>query len=97
MDIEIASSDNEILATWEDAKLFCFSLNINGKTGWRLPTKEELSEIYQSVNDFEEWYYWSSTEINGTNAWFQSMSDGYQYTNGKVIGGHYVRAIRSIP
>ena len=22
---------------WLDAKLYCFSLNIDGKTGWRLP------------------------------------------------------------
>jgi hypothetical protein len=95
MKFEIAPKSTEIQANWDDARLYCFSLNIDGKTGWRLPTKEELSEIYHLENDFEDWYYWSSTEYDDTTAWIQDMSYGTQYGNGKDYGG-YVRAIRDL-
>ena len=64
MKFEIAPKSTEIQANWYDAKLYCFSLDIDGKTGWRMPTKEELNEIYQSENDFVGGTYWSSTEGN---------------------------------
>lgn len=94
MNFEIAPKETEIHANWYDAKLYCFALNIDGKTGWRLPTKEELNEIYESENDFANVWYWSSTESNGHNAWFQYFNSGYQYSYGKT-SGNYVRAVRS--
>ena len=97
MKFEIAPKSTEIESNWFDAKLYCFSLNIDGKTGWRLPTKEELNEIYQSENDFDDRGYWSSTEANGYYAWLQNFLNGYQGNNTKCYGGFYVRAIRSIP
>jgi hypothetical protein len=54
MNFEIAPKSTEIQTNWEEARMYCFSLNIDGKIGWRLPTKAELNEIYQSENDFEE-------------------------------------------
>jgi hypothetical protein len=97
MNFEIAPKSTEIKANWDDVRLYCFALNIDGKTGWRLPTKEELNEIYESVNDFEKSWYWSSTEYDGNFAWGQHMSNGRQYSNVKDYGRRYVRAIRSIP
>jgi hypothetical protein len=97
MNFEIAPKSTEIESNWFDAKLYCFSLNIDGKTGWRLPTKQELNEIYQSENDFENSWYWSSTEYDGDYAWAQGMSSGSQTYDDKNDGGYYVRAIRSIP
>ena len=102
MKFEIAPKETEIQANWDDAKLYCFSLNIDGKTGWRLPTKEELNQIYQSENDFENNWYWSSTEYSSTEydgifVWYQNMSNGVQYYRTKNgYGSYYVRAIRSI-
>ena len=96
MQFEIAPKSTEILASWYDAKLYCFALNVDGKTGWRLPNKEELNEIYQSKNDLEEEWYWSSTEGNGDDAWLQTMSNGYQYYHLKNTGNCYVRAIRDL-
>lgn len=61
MNFEIAPKSSEIQANWDDAKLYCFSLNIDGNTGWRLPTIEELEEIHQSENDFKKDWYWSAT------------------------------------
>jgi len=41
-------------------------LNINGFTGWRLPTREELNLMYvnlklQGLGSFKDDFYWSST------------------------------------
>jgi hypothetical protein len=96
---EIAPKETERLLTWNDAKLYCFSLTIDGKTGWRLPTKEELDEIHESVNesvnDFVKTWYWSSTEYNDINIWVQNFGYGNQFNGGlNKNGGGYVRAIR---
>jgi hypothetical protein len=50
---------------WSDANSYCSNTAINGQTGWRLPTKEELSALYNSgaMKD-QGWalsYTWSST------------------------------------
>lgn len=51
---------------YSDAVLYCFALNIDGKIGWRLPSSEELYEIYKTTtepnNDFDHMILvWSST------------------------------------
>lgn len=96
MKFEIAPKSTEVRLNWDDSRLFCFSLNIDGKTGWRLPTKEELNEIYNSENDFEKRVYWSSTETETdcSGTWIQSIYNGNQ-CYGNKNGGGYVRAVRS--
>ena len=94
MNFEITPKSTETRLIWDDARLYCFSLNIEGKVGWRLPTKEELNEIYQSENDFEKLWYWSSTERYG-GAWCQNFNNGYQNYYYKYGDGYYVRAIRT--
>jgi hypothetical protein len=95
MNFEIAPKETEIQANWDVAKLYCFALNIDGKFGWRLPTKEELDEIYESENDFRKTFYWSSTEGNGSTAWNQHFTSGNRYNFNKTSGS-YVRAIRDL-
>jgi hypothetical protein len=96
MKFEIAPKSTEIQSTWDDARLYCFALNIDGKTGWRLPTKAELVEIFQSANDFRRFWYWSSTEYNGSNVWVQTFNNGFQSLLGKYDNVSYVRAIRDL-
>lgn len=96
MNFEIAPKSTVIQANWDNAKLYCFSLNIDGKPGWRLPTKEELNEIYNSENDFEQGWYWSSTEYNDYAGWNQYFGNGYQGYYPKHHGKNYVRAIRDL-
>lgn len=96
MNFEIAPKSTEVQANWNEARIYCFALNIDGKIGWRLPTKEELNEIYRSDNDFKKDWYWSSTENSGYFAWVQYMFNGNQYYYSKGFNGYYVRAIRSL-
>ena len=96
MNFEIAPKETEITTTWYDAKLYCFVLNIDGKTGWRLPTKEELNVIFKSDNDFDTWYYWSATETDCGGAWIQSMYNGNQGYGNKNYGEVCARAVRTI-
>jgi len=41
MTIEIAPKEYHRLLTMHESILYCFSLNIDGKIGWRLPTQKE--------------------------------------------------------
>ena len=97
MKFEIAPTSTEMQANWEDARLYCFALNVDGKTGWRLPTKEELIEIYQSENDFCDGSYWSSTVglIAYERYWVQHFDNG-QLNVGKKSYCHYIRAVRDL-
>lgn len=94
MNIEISPKEYERRLNWNDAKLYCELLTIDGKMDWRLPTKDELNEIYNSKNDFVGSSYWSSTEYGGNFAWFQYLSSGFQGFYNKNTS-NYVRAVRS--
>jgi hypothetical protein len=95
MNIEISPKEYERRLNWHDAILYCQLLIIDNKNDWRLPTKDELDDIYHSENDFYDTYYWSSTEINGIFVWGQNMKDGHQNDNFKN-GRYYVRPVRSL-
>lgn len=95
MKFEIAPKSTEVELNWDDSRLYCFTLIIDGKTGWRLPNIAELYEIYQSENDFEKQWYWSTNEDVSDYPLVKLFSDGNNYNiekNGKV----YVRAIRDL-
>jgi len=82
--LEIAEHDFDKQMTWQDAKTTCAALG----AGWRLPTKEELNELYKqkdAIGGFAAAYYWSSSEDGSTNAWYQSFSNGVQLSNGKSL------------
>jgi hypothetical protein len=82
---------------WNDAIEYCKSLTVGGYNDWYLPTKDELKFIYQNKNRnmmLADTSYWSSSEYSALYAWFQTVSDGYQYYNTKVYD-YRVRAVRS--
>ena len=95
MNIEICPKEYERLLNWYDGMMYCSLLVIDDKCDWRLPTKDELNEIYNSEDDLECDYYWSSTEYNSHNAYGQGMAYGGQDYYGKKYTG-YVRAVRTI-
>ena len=98
MNFEIAPKETEIQANWYDAKLYCFSLTIDGKSSWRLPTKIELNEICKSENDFETAWYWSATEHKTEQAFAQyfGAGAGYKASISKPVNIDYVRAVRTL-
>ena len=68
-------------------------------SGWRLPTKDELNQLYLKttvVGGFAEFsiLYWSSTEASSDDAWWQNRYDGEQGHGSKYSLGR-VRAVRA--
>ena len=73
---------------------------------WYLPSKYELNLMYENigqgnalglgnVGNFASSYYWSSTENNNINAWYQNFTNGIQSTQFNKIAPSYVRAVRA--
>jgi hypothetical protein len=73
--------------------------NSEFKSDWYLPSKDELSQLYLQkaagkVGGFVEGYYWSSTEYDPTNAWYQYFNGGSQHAANKT-NAFYVRPVRA--
>jgi formylglycine-generating enzyme required for sulfatase activity len=68
---------------WAEANAYCNNTAINGQTGWRLPTKDELSALYNSgAMNGQGWTLssaWSSTLYTPEAGYhyFVSLSDGF--------------------
>jgi len=65
-ELQVADQDFSYIMTWEEAKRACNELG----SGWRLPNKQELKEIYEQLHEkgqgnFRTAFYWSSTEYDG--------------------------------
>ncbi|MEP6646708.1 MAG: DUF1566 domain-containing protein [Saprospiraceae bacterium] len=78
------------------AKL-CSDLVLNTYSDWYLPDKDELNKLYLNriaVGGFANLSYWSSSEINTTNAWQQAFNGGVQFSTNKNFS-FTVRAVRS--
>lgn len=93
LDFEVYPTDLGEM-NWDKAKKACANLG----DGWRLPTRDELNLIYENKNvvgGFANDYYWSSTENDNFNAWYQSFLSGNQYANPKNAT-YYVRAVRAL-
>ncbi len=87
------------------ATKLCTDLNQGGYTDWYLPSKHELNLMYMNIGQgaaapnnnigqFSNGNYWSSTEINANEAWYQLFLLGGQ-TAGNKNNSYAVRAIRS--
>jgi hypothetical protein len=95
MKIEISDKQYEKVLNWHDGMLYCSMLVIDGKDDWRMPTIEELVEIYHSENDFRDnCDYWSSSEY-GYAAWIKQFATNNRYVLSKALL-YYVRPVRTI-
>jgi hypothetical protein len=84
-------------SSWNDAMEYCKSLSIGGYDDWYLPTKDELTFIYQNKSNklmLADAYYWSSSEESASLATLLYMSNGFQGSYNKVYDCRH-RAIRS--
>ena len=104
----VASITDLGVMNWNAARIACDELVLTGYSDWYLPTKEELNMIFVNLNKigvggFESQFYWSSSEIDINNAFFQSFNNGNQYNHdgrGNTISytkilKYGVRAVRS--
>jgi hypothetical protein len=91
--LEVAQFDFPQKMNWHNAKKACAEL---GK-GWSLPTKMELSLLYQNqdkIGGFSKSYYWSSTETGIENAWRHSFSFGMSGFIADKGNEYFVRAVK---
>jgi len=86
---------------WNDATSYAAGLNLGGKPGWRLPTKDELIGLCnyspcKSKMTVRSSYYWSSTTYayDTHYAWLVSFYYGYGFSVYKS-DSDYVRAVRA--
>ena len=95
--LEVVQKDFPNVMNWNDAKEACTELG----DGWRLPTKDELNQLYNKKNKidcFKNYSYWSSTEQVTDNgypgAWFQEFTGRQTYS--AIEYATYFRAVRTI-
>lgn len=97
--------DDGITRSWDEAGTYCGSLNLGGKTGWRLPSKKELITLVDysialrpAINavftNTKQSNYWSSTPYAEYpwGAWVVQFFDGAVY--GYFQNDVYVRCVR---
>jgi hypothetical protein len=63
---------------------------------WFIPSVEQLQLAYKNaIQQFPNWWYWSSMDASSTNACYVSFNSGIQYTNSKTFT-RCVRAFRFV-
>jgi len=82
---------------WPEANAYCNNTTINGQTGWRLPTKDELKSLYDSgAMNGQGWtlaYTWSSTPGSAGGHDNVGLHNGGVGANNDT-GSNYVTCVR---
>lgn len=81
------------------AAQLCDDLEYKGYSDWFLPSKNELSAMYDNLvplelGNFGWGTYWSSSESSLENAWCQNFRLGEHHDWNKNTNTYYVRAVR---
>ncbi|MBN1470820.1 MAG: DUF1566 domain-containing protein [Syntrophaceae bacterium] len=91
-----ADKDNGSPIDWSNAKRYCEGYSGGGKAGWRMPTIDELQQLYNSGT------YGSAIRITGLAAWSSetngSLAAIFRFDYGNWLMGSqssslYVRAL----
>ena len=105
-DIGAGQSNTTTIVIWLNshsetgcAAQLCNDLIVDGYNDWFLPSKDELNLMYTNlkvagVGGFTGGGYWSSSEYNADNAWYQDFGYGSQPNYYKYITIR-VRAVRA--
>ena len=94
--IDIMECDLPEVYTWEQAVTLCQLIGTN----WRLPTIDEIQEIYSKKEEFSfanwgYWAYWTCNEINIESATCLSGPNGEIFKE-KKEAKFYIRPVKSI-
>jgi hypothetical protein len=85
--------DDDDRRNWYSALSHCYTLEIGGRKGWRLPTIEELASLVDTsqaaptlpashpFTNVQSFFYWSAT----TSATLTSTAWGVFFSNGNVV------------
>jgi len=87
---------------WGQAVSQASSYSSEGYTGWHLPSLEELELMYNTIGqaadnsgNFEDAWYWSSSESSSDYAWFVSFVNGGTGNGYAEYDTNRVRVIRA--
>ena len=81
---------------WIDAKKLCSEFREGGFDDWRLPTKDELNQLFlnqDKIGGFVASGYWSSSEYSSASSWLQNFTSVHQGSKNKYTN-YFVRAVR---
>lgn len=99
--LQVCKTD-EAYSNWSTANSNCNNSTKEGKSDWRLPTKDELLTMYnnkaalQGVSGFTAFvssYYWSSTVYSSGNRWVVYFGNGGTRGSNDT-NSRYVRCVR---
>jgi hypothetical protein len=92
---------------WFDGLRHCYTLEVGGRKGWRLPTIEELMSLVDTsqpaptlpaghpFSNVQSLFYWSATTTRGTSsALMVDFTDGGLVTGDKVTSIRFVWCVR---
>ncbi|WGW01368.1 Ig-like domain-containing protein [Vibrio sp. YMD68] len=90
---------------WSNADNFCENVEMGGYSDWRLPSRDELTQLQASTQagvfvafGWPIYYsYWSSTldtSYTGTRHYSISLTNGYAFKNGD-LSNNYVSCVRA--
>lgn len=95
----LATKNRSYEKFWYEAKQYCKNIVLNNYNDWRLPTKDELINLYKDYTKLKylsKYSYWSSSEFNNDNtkAWLvRQYSIKYE---DKTTYTYQVRCVRNI-
>ena len=95
-ELQVAALDFSQKMTWDEAKRACVELG----SGWRLPTIEEIKEMYNQLHkkeqgNFQETFYWSGSVDYSGKAWNFCMIDGTAYS-GILSSNEDTNSVRAV-
>jgi len=76
--------------TWYDAKAACENFVSEGYNDWFLPNAWQLNQLYRQkdvVGGFDDHLYWSSSQEDAEEAWYQSFYSGDENHEVKQVSG----------
>lgn len=68
IEYEIAPEEYWQELTLSDGRFYCFSLNIDGKSGWRFPTVSESCSLYIN-NTTHKAALWNQSDLDVSTRW----------------------------